>query len=116
VASWKDYQERAGAFFRSLGLAASTDERIIGVRGSRDVDVAVCGGTAGIKQLWIVECKQWERRVNKLHVAIDHGMPAGYCDIWLMRAHFGSDSSLVRERRPDCVDHYRSSSWYVDLG
>jgi hypothetical protein len=57
VASRKDYQEQAAAFFRSLGLAASTDERIIGVRGSHNVDVAVRSGTAEIKLLWIVECK-----------------------------------------------------------
>lgn len=69
VASWKDYQEQAAAFFRGLDLAASTNERIVGVRGSHDVDVAVRSETAGIKQLWIVECKQWKKRVNKLHVA-----------------------------------------------
>jgi restriction system protein len=67
--TWKDYQEQAATFFRGLGLAATTDERITGVRGIHDVDVAVRSETAGIKQLWIVECKKWKTRVKKLHVA-----------------------------------------------
>jgi hypothetical protein len=67
--AWKEYQEQAATFFRSLGLKAATDERVIGVRGVHDIDVAVRSETAGIGQLWIVECKRWKRRVEKLHVA-----------------------------------------------
>jgi hypothetical protein len=66
--SWRDYQEEAAAFFRDLGLEATTDERITGARGTHKVDVAVRGQRIGMSQLWVVECKKWERPVNKLHV------------------------------------------------
>jgi hypothetical protein len=70
MASWQDYQRQAAAFFRSLGLEATTDERIPGARGAHAVDVAVRSqARAGIRQLWIVECKFWQRRVGKVHVA-----------------------------------------------
>jgi hypothetical protein len=69
VTPWKDYQEQAAAFFRSLGLIATTEEHLEGVRGTHEVDVVVRQATAGIGQLWIVECKRWKRSINKLHVA-----------------------------------------------
>ncbi len=69
MAPWHDYQEQAAAFFRSLGLTANTNEHLEGVRGSHDVDVVVRQATAGIKQLWIVECKKWKRSVTQLHVS-----------------------------------------------
>jgi hypothetical protein len=69
VTTWKDYQEQAAVFFRSLGLIANTDEHIIGIRGAHDVDVVVRQARAGIEQLWIVECKKWKTRVTKQHVA-----------------------------------------------
>lgn len=68
--SWRDYQERAAAFFRTLGLEATTDESINGARATHALDVAVRSRPrAGITQLWIVECKLWQRRVGKAHVA-----------------------------------------------
>ena len=66
---WHEYQEEAAAFFRSLGLIAKIDEKVSGVRGDHDVDVVVRSARAGIKQLWLVECKHWERPVDKLHVS-----------------------------------------------
>jgi len=65
--SWRDYQEEAAEFFRDLGHDATTDERITGARGTHRVDVAVRTKHA-IPQLWIVECKRWQRPVNKEHV------------------------------------------------
>lgn len=41
MTAWRDYQEEAAAFFRSIGLSAETDKTIIGVRTSHDVDVLV---------------------------------------------------------------------------
>ncbi|SOC50969.1 Restriction endonuclease [Blastococcus aggregatus] len=67
--AWADYQEEAALFFRSLGLTASTNETIEGIRGRHAVDVAVRGQRAGQQLLWIVECKRWKTRVSKLHVA-----------------------------------------------
>lgn len=68
VAIWQDYQEEAAALFRSVGLEATTDERLDGVRGAHDVDVVVRSRLAGLEQLWVVECKRRRRRVEKLHV------------------------------------------------
>jgi hypothetical protein len=66
--SWRDYQEEAAAFFRDLGLDATTDESIIGARGTHKVDVAVRTMRIGIPQLWIVECKLWRRRADKVRI------------------------------------------------
>lgn len=67
-AKWRDYQDESAAFFRSLGLEAATDERIEGARAVHAVDVAVRSNQAGLRQLWIVECKLCKRRVEKVHV------------------------------------------------
>ncbi|TIY11330.1 MAG: restriction endonuclease [Mesorhizobium sp.] len=65
---WKEYQEEAAEFFRSLGLKAETDLRIQGVRTSHDIDVLVTIDMAGFDVRWFVECKYWKTAVNKLHV------------------------------------------------
>lgn len=66
--NWKDYQEEAADFFRSIGLDASTDVRIQGVRTHHDVDVVVTSYHAGFDITWFVECKHWSKPVSKLHV------------------------------------------------
>jgi len=65
---WKDYQEEAAEFFRSLGLDARTDVRVSGVRTKHDVDVLVKFHHYGFDVTWIVECKHWREPVSKLHV------------------------------------------------
>lgn len=67
-APWRDYQDEAAAFFRSLGLEASTNVAIDGVRTSHDVDVVVRSHHVGFDVLWLVECKLWKTPVSKLHV------------------------------------------------
>ena len=66
--AWKKYQEDAAAYFRSLGLDASTDETIEGVRTTHDIDVLVKSHHVGFDITWIVECKYWKTPVTKLHV------------------------------------------------
>lgn len=66
--NWKDYQEEAAAFFRSLGLNATTNASVKGVRTSHDVDVLVKSTHVGFEVVWIVECKHWKTPVSKLHV------------------------------------------------
>jgi hypothetical protein len=66
--TWKEYQEEAAAFFRSLGLDAQTDVTMNGVRTTHNVDVLVRSHHVGFDVTWIVECKQWKSRVSKLHV------------------------------------------------
>lgn len=65
---WQLYQEDAAAFFRLLGLSASTDVTLQGVRTKHDVDVFVELDVAGFPVRWIVECKHWKDAVSKLHV------------------------------------------------
>jgi hypothetical protein len=50
-------------------MTATTDQRLVGARGVHNADVVVRKVTAGIEQLWVIECKKWNRRVSKLHVA-----------------------------------------------
>ncbi len=66
--NWKDYQDETASFFRSIGLNASTDVTVKGVRTSHDVDVLVKSVHAGFEIIWIVECKHWKTSVSKLHV------------------------------------------------
>lgn len=68
AADWSEYQEKAAEFFRSLGLEATTNVTIEGVRTSHDVDVLVKSRHATFEITWIVECKHWKSRVTKLHV------------------------------------------------
>jgi len=65
---WKDYQEEAASFFRSLGLTAETDVTLEGVRTKHDLDVVVRSQHAGFEITWIVECKHWNTPITKLHV------------------------------------------------
>lgn len=66
--AWKEYQEEAASFFRSLGLDASINVTVNGVRTTHDVDVLVKSQHVGFSITWLVECKHWKKRVSKLHV------------------------------------------------
>lgn len=66
--SWKEYQEEAAAFFRSLGMSADTDVKLRGVRTEHAVDVLVRSEHAGFEVRWLIECKLWKKRVSKVHV------------------------------------------------
>lgn len=66
--AWKEYQEEVASFFRSLGLDASTDVTVEGVRTTHDIDVLVKSHHVGFEITWLVECKHWKTRVSKLHV------------------------------------------------
>lgn len=68
AAAWRDYQEEAAAFFRSLGMDAQANMTVQGIRTSHEVDVLVKSRHVGFEVTWIVECKFWQTAVNKLHV------------------------------------------------
>ncbi len=68
ASDWNEYQEEAAEFFRALGLEASTNVSLKGVRTSHDIDVLVKSRHAGFEVTWLVECKHWNSRVSKLHV------------------------------------------------
>lgn len=65
---WKKYQESTAEYFRSIGLEAKTDVSVEGVRTSHDIDVFVTSHFEGFDVKWVVECKLWQKPVNKLHV------------------------------------------------
>jgi len=65
---WKEYQEEAAGFFRSLGMSAAVDVTLQGVRTTHDIDVVVRSKHVGFELLWLVECKHWKSPVSKLHV------------------------------------------------
>jgi restriction system protein len=65
---WRAYQEEAATFFRSIGLEAETDATLNGARTSHAIDVVVRSELAGFSMLWLVECKQWKKRVGKHEV------------------------------------------------
>lgn len=93
---WQGYQEEAACFFRSLGLDASTDVTIAGVRTNHDIDVVVKSHHAGFDITWLVECKHWKTRVSKLHVLALREIVA---DVGADRGILLSD---VRESRLSC--------------
>lgn len=62
---WKEYQEEAAVFFRSLGCEATVDAFVQGIRTGHNVDVWVSFDRFGLKIAWIVECKFWNRAVGK---------------------------------------------------
>jgi hypothetical protein len=63
--TWQEYQEEAAEFFRKLGLSADVEKKIVGVRGTHDIDVYVEGDYKGIKFKWVVECKAWGSNIPK---------------------------------------------------
>jgi hypothetical protein len=62
---WKQYQRDVATFLSSLGFDTKVDESIRGARAEHDIDVTARTSIAGVKQLWIVECKSWRRPVPK---------------------------------------------------
>jgi len=65
---WAEYQSDAASLFRALGLDAETDVTVQGVRTRHQIDVLVKSHHVGFDIVWLVECKDWQTRVSKLHV------------------------------------------------
>ncbi len=70
IPAWSRYQEEAAEHFRRLGLAASTNVTLAGVRSTHAIDVVVRFERAGIDHLWVVECKDTARPVSKDKVLV----------------------------------------------
>jgi restriction system protein len=73
-APWSQYQQDVAKFFQSLGIPASTDVLLEGVRGRHAVDVVARPTLAGQQLLWIVECKLWKSRIPKEKVLALQGL------------------------------------------
>jgi hypothetical protein len=69
LSAWRNYQQQAAEFFRSLGLTATIEKAISGTRGIHNIDVYVEDNVMGITFGWIVECKDWKTNVPKEKVA-----------------------------------------------
>lgn len=65
---WKQYQEEAAAFFRSLGFKAEVNHTVEGVRSKHAIDVYVTFERWGMRHTWIVECKHHARAITKADV------------------------------------------------
>lgn len=65
---WYHYQEKICSHFNSLGARAETNVTVQGTRTNHDIDILVKSKFLGQNILWIIEAKQWNRKVSKLHV------------------------------------------------
>jgi restriction system protein len=96
MSGWKDYQEEAAEFFRSLGLDAKTDVTVHGARTKHEVDVLVKFHNYGFDVTWIVECKHWKQAVSKLHVlALREIVTDAGADRGILLAEAGFQSGAV---------------------
>lgn len=97
---WKKYQEDTARFFRDLGFEAKTDVTVEGARGRHDVDVVATSDRAGLRQLWVVECKLWQRAVGKdrvlvlAHIVTDVGADRG-----ILLSESGFQAGALRQAR-----------------
>ena len=65
MSDWREYQEEVADLFRYVGLSATTNGRVEGVRTAHSVDVVVRQKQAGVDILWLVECKHWKKAISK---------------------------------------------------
>ncbi len=65
---WHEYREKVGNIFTRLGCDVTIDKSVKGARSEHDIDVYIKFNANGIKCLWIVDCKYWNRRVPKKEV------------------------------------------------
>jgi len=98
--NWKMYQKQAAKFFTELGLSATEEKEIQGVRGKHKVDVFVTGIVHGLDIKWIIECKQWSSNVPKekvlalLSIVQDIGADKG-----ILLSEVGFQSGAIRMSR-----------------
>lgn len=71
---WAEYQDKVASFLSQLGFEVQVDETIQGARAAHDIDVTARMETAGVRQLWLAECKSWKRRVPKERVLTFKGI------------------------------------------
>jgi Restriction endonuclease len=62
---WREYQEEAADFFRSLGLTAEVGVSVAGARAKHAIDVWVTFDAYGVEWRWVVECKAWKTNIPK---------------------------------------------------
>ncbi|MEU7379964.1 restriction endonuclease [Streptomyces sp. NPDC088770] len=97
---WQQYQHEVAATLSQFGFATEVEEQLVGARGTHNIDVTARITSAGITQLWVVECKKWKRAVPKeriltlLSIIADVGADRG-----LVFAENGFQAGAVRAAR-----------------
>jgi hypothetical protein len=71
---WEQYQDLVAAFLSQLGFNVQVGETVAGARAEHDIDVTARMNIAGLEQLWVIECKSWQRRVPKERVLTFRGV------------------------------------------
>ena len=67
---WEQYQHDTADLLRELGFSTVVNDPLRASNGVvHKVDVSARIMVAGVTVTWIVECKLWKKRVNKLHVS-----------------------------------------------
>jgi hypothetical protein len=114
--SWREYEADVAAFFTDLGLDVRLQQQVQGARAVHRVDVAVRHSSVGLPQLWIVECKDWARAVDKekvlalAQIVLDVGADRG---ILLCEAGFQSgarDAASLTNITLASLDELRSGA------
>jgi hypothetical protein len=98
--AWREYQEEAAQFYRSLGMVTRVDAPLDGARGHHKVDVLVEFERIGINHRWVVECKLWKRRIPKERVLILQGVVSDVgADRGFLLSEVGFQSGAVTAAR-----------------
>ncbi|WP_329327810.1 restriction endonuclease [Streptomyces luteogriseus] len=97
---WQRYQHEVAATLSQLGFTTEVEEKVEGARGAHDIDVTARITSAGITQLWVVECKKWNRAVPKERILTFSSIVADVgADRGLVFAENGFQAGAVRTAR-----------------
>jgi hypothetical protein len=97
---WQQYQHEVAEMLSELGFTTAVEERVTGVRAAHDIDVTARITSAGIAQLWIVECKKWKRAVPKERILTFSAIVADVgADRGLVFAENGFQAGAIRAAR-----------------
>ncbi|MEU9206578.1 restriction endonuclease [Streptomyces sp. NPDC048415] len=97
---WQQYQHDVAEMLSELGFVTKVEETITGVRAAHDIDVTARITSAGVAQLWVVECKKWKRAVPKERILAFSAIIADVgADRGLMFADNGFQAGAIRAAR-----------------
>ena len=108
--AWREYQESAAAFFRTLGFHAEVEAKVDGVRGAHEIDVFVTGVVHGIPFRWVVECKHWKTNIPKEKVL---ALIAIVQDVGADRGFLLSETGFERDNHPAILCSCFCRGWLI---
>ncbi|RZK43405.1 MAG: restriction endonuclease [Pedobacter sp.] len=65
---WFKFQEDIKSIFTEMGCDAQSNAKLVGARTTHDIDVLIRSRYLGQPIQWIIEAKNWNKKVSKLHV------------------------------------------------